>query len=74
MQTLKSLIFLEKTAVKYRNLQISKNAKHHYKQNFSNSLQGYVHMFEEYKNNSAVSRSGLLFGLDHKYFLTSDFF
>ena len=41
-------IFLLKADEKFRNLQIKKNSQHRYKQNFSNTFQGYVHIFEAY--------------------------
>ena len=49
MQTLESLIFLVKMAVKFRNLQISKIFKTDRNKSFSNPFQGYVHTFEIYR-------------------------
>ena len=48
MQTLESLFFflVVKTTVKFRNLQIRKNLDMN--TNFSNSFQGYVHIFQIY--------------------------
>ena len=54
MEILESLIFLMKTIMKFKNLQISKILNTNI-QNFSNSFQGYVHIFEvlrSLKNNS----------------------
>ena len=68
--------FSAKTAVKFRNLQISKVVNPDTTQNFSNSFQGYVHIvwdIHSFKNNSTVSRSGYLYGVNQKFSLTKCF-
>ena len=75
MQSLENLAFLVKTTVKFRNLQTTyqQNSSHQYKHNFSNSIQGYVHVFEVYKNNFAVNRSRYFYVENHKFSLTNTF-
>ena len=62
MQTLKSLVFLVKTAVKFRNSRINKILNTDTNRFFSNSFQVYGHIFEIYIVWKKKSELKLLFG------------
>ena len=76
MQTVEGLFFLEKTAMKFRNLQISKILNTNTNRIFPIPLK-VIHIYlwdiHSLKNNAAVSRSGYLYRLNQTFSLTNAF-
>ena len=76
MQTLESLLFLVKKAVKFRNLQISKILNTNTNRIFPIPFKVmYISLrYTKFEEHSAASRSCSLYGVNQKFSLTNTFF